>query len=67
MQSTLHHPLSVSSSHTGTTYGTPCAPERLPAVNSQALLQGQKAITIHHNGALYRLQNTRQGKLILTK
>ncbi len=33
----------------------------------QALLQGHKAITIWHNGASYRLQATRLGKLILTK
>ena len=38
-----------------------------PAVNSQDLLQGQKTIAIHHNGAVYRLQATRLGKLILTK
>ncbi|QIL44011.1 hemin uptake protein HemP [Acidovorax sp. HDW3] len=37
------------------------------AVDSQALLQGQKAITITHNGAVYRLQATKLGKLILTK
>ncbi len=38
-----------------------------PSLSSDALLQGQKAVTISHNGALYRLQTTRQGKLILTK
>jgi hemin uptake protein HemP len=37
------------------------------AINSAALLQGGKSITISHNGELYRLQTTRQGKLILTK
>lgn len=37
------------------------------SLNSDALLRGQKAVTISHNGALYRLQTTRQGKLILTK
>ena len=36
-------------------------------VDSSALLQGQKAVAIHHNGAVYRLQATRLGKLILTK
>lgn len=36
-------------------------------VDSSALLQGQKAVAISHNGALYRLQATRLGKLILTK
>jgi len=34
---------------------------------SEQLLQGRKAIEISHNGAIYRLQATRLGKLILTK
>jgi hemin uptake protein HemP len=34
---------------------------------SASLLRGQKTVAIEHNGALYRLQNTRAGKLILTK
>ena len=38
-----------------------------PALTSDSLLQGQKAVTISHNGSVYRLQATRQGKLILTK
>ena len=42
-------------------------PSQIPAVNSQDLLQGQKTVAIHHNGAVYRLQATRLGKLILTK
>jgi hemin uptake protein HemP len=37
------------------------------ALSSHDVLQGQKAVSISHNGALYRLQTTRQGKLILTK
>ena len=36
-------------------------------VHSSALFQGQRTISIAHNGAVYRLQATRQGKLILTK
>jgi hemin uptake protein HemP len=36
-------------------------------IDSTALLQGGRAVTINHNGELYRLQATRQGKLILTK
>jgi hemin uptake protein HemP len=36
-------------------------------LTSQALLQGQTSVVIAHNGAMYRLQTTRQGKLILTK
>lgn len=39
----------------------------LPIVESTALLQGRQSIGIEHNGALYRLQTTRLGKLILTK
>lgn len=42
----------------------PAAPQLL---DSQTLLRGQNAVAIAHNGALYRLQTTRQGKLILTK
>ncbi len=38
-----------------------------PSLDSQALLQGGRAVSIHHNGEVYRLQATRQGKLILTK
>ncbi len=41
--------------------------ELLPVLPSAALLRGQKAVSIDHNGSLYRLQTTRQGKLILTK
>ena len=36
-------------------------------ISSETLLQGQPSITIAHHGAIYRLQTTRQGKLILTK
>ncbi|MGV3728501.1 hemin uptake protein HemP [Hydrogenophaga sp.] len=39
----------------------------LPVLPSADLLRGQKAVAIDHNGSLYRLQTTRQGKLILTK
>jgi hemin uptake protein HemP len=48
--------------------GTPAArPGPDTQLDSAALLQGGKAVTIHHNGEFYRLQATRQGKLILTK
>ena len=40
--------------------------ESLP-VESQALLQGQRTVTISHNGEIDRLQETRLGKRILTK
>ncbi len=36
-------------------------------VKSIDLLQGRRAVDIEHNGALYRLQTTKLGKLILTK
>lgn len=37
------------------------------ALESSELLQGAKAVSIVHNGAIYRLQTTKLGKLILTK
>ncbi|MDO5624925.1 MAG: hemin uptake protein HemP [Pseudomonadota bacterium] len=40
------------------------APAPMP---SDQLLQGRKAVEISHNGAVYRLQATKLGKLILTK
>jgi|EndMetStandDraft_4_1072995.scaffolds.fasta_scaffold1956052_1 hemin uptake protein HemP len=36
-------------------------------VESTDLLQGHKTVEIKHNGAVYRLQTTKLGKLILTK
>lgn len=43
-------------------------PSRLsPPLCSDLLLQGQRMVEIRHNGEIYRLQTTRQGKLILTK
>ena len=36
-------------------------------LDSAQLLNGQKAVTILHNGTPYRLQATKLGKLILTK
>ena len=36
-------------------------------IASAALLQGRDAINIEHNGRVYQLRQTRQGKLILTK
>lgn len=37
------------------------------ALDSSILLRGHKAVIIVHNGASYRLQATKLGKLILTK
>lgn len=39
----------------------------LASILSSDLLRGKKAVTIQHNGSVYRLQATRLGKLILTK
>jgi hemin uptake protein HemP len=36
-------------------------------VESSDLLAGQSSLLIRHLGEIYRLQTTRQGKLILTK
>ena len=46
-----------------------CAPgvARPPVLDSGELLRGRRTVEIHHNGELYRLQATRNGKLILTK
>ncbi|MEJ8835951.1 hemin uptake protein HemP [Ramlibacter sp. AN1133] len=43
------------------------APERPAQLSSVELLRGQRLVEIAHNGEIYRLQATRQGKLILTK
>ncbi|GAB3761315.1 hypothetical protein GCM10028796_11360 [Ramlibacter monticola] len=40
---------------------------RPPLLTSAQLLRGQRLVEIAHNGEIYRLQATRQGKLILTK
>lgn len=55
----------------GPTEPSPRAPTRpadpLTALDSAHLLAGRPSVNILHNGALYRLQATRTGKLILTK
>jgi hemin uptake protein HemP len=38
-----------------------------PRVRASALLKGSRRLYIEHAGAVYRLEVTRQGKLILTK
>lgn len=52
---------------TGRPADTPSRGERPPVLDSQTVLQGRSSVAIEHNGAVYRLQTTRQGKLILTK
>ena len=61
-----------------TRYSEAAAPEEKPenpaqaqasrvSVESADLFKGRKTVEIRHNGAIYRLQATRLGKLILTK
>jgi len=54
----------ASAAPSTTEYGFDGPCRQLP---STALLQGGKAVEINHNGAIYRLQSTKLGKLILTK
>ena len=42
-------------------------PEAARVFDSAQLLDGRAEIYIRHQGELYRLRQTRQGKLILTK
>ncbi|MEM5470293.1 hemin uptake protein HemP [Hoeflea sp. AS60] len=47
---------------------TPAEAEALAkAIPSSTLFQNRREITIAHDGSLYRLRITRQGKLILNK
>jgi hemin uptake protein HemP len=59
--STPQHGSGSSTASAGTTAEVP------PPVPSDALLRGRKTVHIAHNGMLYTLQATKQGKLILTK
>ena len=62
------HALGLPSESTG--LASPCASQvgmATGCLNSTEILRGQKAVEINHNGATYRLQATRLGKLILTK
>lgn len=63
---TAPHPVSFAGSHPASA-GRARAIDLPPTVCSRALMQGRHLIHIEHNGAIYRLQATRQGKLILTK
>ena len=45
----------------------PGVPAAIAPIQSASLLQGRDAISIEHNGRLYQLRRTKQGKLILTK
>lgn len=39
----------------------------IATIGSDQILKGSDAINIEHNGRIYQLRRTRQGKLILTK
>jgi hemin uptake protein HemP len=45
----------------------PVAAQAAEPLDSAKLLRGARSVEICHNGAVYRLQATRLGKLILTK
>jgi hemin uptake protein HemP len=45
----------------------PEATQTAGPLDSDKLLRGARSVEIRHNGAVYRLQATRLGKLILTK
>lgn len=71
MQAILSHPGAdhVPAEHAVKT-GPAKSAEALPqesSLESSQLLRGKKSVSIVHNGALYRLQSTKLGKLILTK
>lgn len=42
-------------------------PQRMTAYSTAVLFGGTREIEIEHNGEIYRLRITRQGKLILNK
>ena len=43
------------------------SPVATTAIPSEALLAGRPEVAIEHQGQVYRLRQTAQGKLILTK
>jgi hemin uptake protein HemP len=45
----------------------PTPPCQAAAIRSEQIFAGRQRVTIVHGGGLYQLQQTRQGKLILTK
>lgn len=70
MENAMHRPTSPQTrpqSSAGPDLAAIPAEGTQPVLASQDVLRGHKAVAISHNGALYRLQTTRQGKLILTK
>jgi len=62
-----HNAMNPAQAHATPQPAGSTAPGTSHPLSSHDLLRGQSAVTIAHNGLLYRLQATRQGKLILTK
>lgn len=63
-----HQPPTGVDQAASATHATPAPTRHAPTcLNSDTLLQGQGSVAIAHHGVIYRLQATRQGKLILTK
>jgi hemin uptake protein HemP len=61
-------PTSAAPATTPTASGEPVdASARQPTLNSRVLFAGGREVVIFHYGESYRLRETRQGKLILTK
>ena len=50
-----------------TTHEAPGERDAPNLFKSESLFNGNKSVAIEHNGAIYRLQATKLGKLILTK
>lgn len=66
-RSSAHNTCSVSAKAEMGTLPRGNAPLVTRTIDSQTLLQSSSTLHIRHQGELYRLQVTRQGKLILTK
>jgi hemin uptake protein HemP len=45
----------------------PAPPPAVHVIRSDELLRGEKEVLIEHQGSVYRLRQTRNGKLILHK
>jgi hemin uptake protein HemP len=66
-KSRLDPPGTENDPQNGTTQARPTESAAVATIDSRALLQGGSLAYIVHNGELYRLRVTKQGKLILTK
>ncbi|MEM7443544.1 MAG: hemin uptake protein HemP [Pseudomonadota bacterium] len=53
--------------HFSSTESQPDVPRLSRTLNSSDLLAGRREIIIDHDGELYRLRHTKNGKLILNK